>query len=568
MAHKDDQGFKIINGGTLNAKFHLTCNRLRSEAASIGLISHHLYWDENDPPSADAAKRIDRASILTLQQLLQNFEGACETLGDLDETPDENLDALINAIGRERETLIGLAHEARESGQLPWDLIEFAYSKDELAVIETDDARHGAQICRVARHESFFGNFITLSYRFCIHDGRAFRWANASKRIPEFSGFKSGSQIGAWAPSPEETDALRERGERYMEFAQKPSYLAYEGPLTRRNYWSNSRYRAAGRIMCDQRSMREMDPDYDRYYGSVDDDDDEGGFERLEGDMLFCASPYIYGFSFLAKSWGEMLIEHAKPISFRKEAFDRLVLDPSRKRLIEGLVRQNGQNFTDLIEGKGGGCIFLLHGEPGVGKTLTAEAIAERLERPLYMVGAGELGITPDDLEARLKRVLDTAHAWNAVLLIDEADIFLEQRSRADVQRNAMVGIFLRLLEYHQGILFLTTNRVSDIDEAFLSRVSIGLHYGALSETARGQIWRNLLEAAGWGEIEPAALRSLAALPLNGRQIKHCIRLAGACALAEERKPNIQDLADMAQLALEFKQDFAKAHKPDAPGAA
>lgn len=78
-------------------------------------------------------------------------------------------------------------------------------------------------------------------------------------------------------------------------------------------------------------------------------------------------------------------------------------------------------------------------------------------------------------LEWRLKEVLDIVYSWDAVLLLDEADVFLERRKDNDVNRNAMVGVFLRLLEYHQGILFLTTNRVESFDDAFNSRISIKL---------------------------------------------------------------------------------------------
>lgn len=90
----------------------------------------------------------------------------------------------------------------------------------------------------------------------------------------------------------------------------------------------------------------------------------------------------------------------------------------------------------------------------------------------IQSVSAGELGTTTEKLETALKDILDVASVWNAVVLIDEADIFLEKRGDNDIKRNGeengslgvdvylgMVGIFLRLLEYHQGILFLTTNR-------------------------------------------------------------------------------------------------------------
>lgn len=77
------------------------------------------------------------------------------------------------------------------------------------------------------------------------------------------------------------------------------------------------------------------------------------------------------------------------------------------------------------------------------------------------MVSAGELGTSPRELEAFLQQILDLANRWQAVLLLDEADVFLEARTAQDIHRNALVSIFLRLLEYFQGILFLTTNRVA-----------------------------------------------------------------------------------------------------------
>lgn len=79
---------------------------------------------------------------------------------------------------------------------------------------------------------------------------------------------------------------------------------------------------------------------------------------------------------------------------------------------------------------------------------MTAEATAETLKKPLYSVNTGELGTKAEILEEKLKEILEICYAWDAILLLDEADIYLEQRSDNDVKRNAMVGIFLRLLEY------------------------------------------------------------------------------------------------------------------------
>ena len=75
------------------------------------------------------------------------------------------------------------------------------------------------------------------------------------------------------------------------------------------------------------------------------------------------------------------------------------------------------------------------------GKTFSAEATSEHVKRPLYVVGAGELGITAAKLDEALTQVFEIAAGWNAIVLIDEADVFLEQRSLHELDRNAMVAV-------------------------------------------------------------------------------------------------------------------------------
>lgn len=154
-----------------------------------------------------------------------------------------------------------------------------------------------------------------------------------------------------------------------------------------------------------------------------------------------------------------------------------MVIGAKQKTLIHSLVKQHsskGTGYDDVVEGKGKGLIGLLSGGPGCGKTLTAEAVAEVTTRPLYMVSAGELGTAPEKVDAQLTLVLELSYRWGAVLLLDEADVFLQERDTKDVARNALVSIFLRQLEYFQGILILTTNRIGECDAAFESTLCTG----------------------------------------------------------------------------------------------
>jgi len=72
-----------------------------------------------------------------------------------------------------------------------------------------------------------------------------------------------------------------------------------------------------------------------------------------------------------------------------------------------------------------------------------------------------DVGVKAEHVEEKLTNYFELATAWNAVLLIDEADILLESRSldQGTLDRNAMVAVFLKILEYFEGILLLTTNR-------------------------------------------------------------------------------------------------------------
>jgi SpoVK/Ycf46/Vps4 family AAA+-type ATPase len=248
-----------------------------------------------------------------------------------------------------------------------------------------------------------------------------------------------------------------------------------------------------------------------------------------------------------------MRMDDLSEIVFRDDAYDMLVMDRDTKDMVFALVDNSVTGAKDFIDGKGGGCIFLLAGPPGGGKTLTAEAIAEKLQRPLHMVGVGELGTNVESLEENLRRILDIASAWNAVLLIDECDIFMESRTDNDIERNAMVGVFLRLLEYYDGVLFLTSNRAGNIDEAFYSRISMSLYYDPLGVDARKTVWTNLLRVY---DVKNIDVEQIAHYELNGRKIKGVIRIAKALAASENRDPTVADFTRVIDKESQFRHSI------------
>jgi hypothetical protein len=73
---------------------------------------------------------------------------------------------------------------------------------------------------------------------------------------------------------------------------------------------------------------------------------------------------------------------------------------------------------------------------------------------PLFFVSAGDLGTTADDVEQNLSTIFKISNVWGAAVIIDEADVFVQERSLYDLERNAMVAVFLRQLEYVPVIIY------------------------------------------------------------------------------------------------------------------
>lgn len=148
--------------------------------------------------------------------------------------------------------------------------------------------------------------------------------------------------------------------------------------------------------------------------------------------------------------WGAFAVSQLAPVVWNEAAFKKLIFEEEKRDMIKALVqahRSDVDAFDDIVAGKGKGLVGLLSGSPGVGKTLTAEVVAELSKRPLYMISAGELGTTAEKVDTQLGMVLDITRRWGCVLLIDEADVFLWKRGDAQLERNALVSIFLRKLE-------------------------------------------------------------------------------------------------------------------------
>lgn len=136
-------------------------------------------------------------------------------------------------------------------------------------------------------------------------------------------------------------------------------------------------------------------------------------------------------------------VDNLKEVQWRDGAINRLILDKEKKDMLTAIVRNKDNNEIksgDIIANKGCGLTIVLHGPSGVGKTLTAECIAEWANKPLIPLSIGDLVAMEDSIEERLTEAFANASRLRAILLLDEADVVLEARSFEDVRRNGIVS--------------------------------------------------------------------------------------------------------------------------------
>lgn len=245
----------------------------------------------------------------------------------------------------------------------------------------------------------------------------------------------------------------------------------------------------------------------------------------MQNDESQSRLPFVRVFCLETKGYVYADIDDIEPYEFDTAALARLHLPQDMHAILDRVFNTPVEKmFGDLLKGKHGGVVILACGEPGVGKTLTAEIYAETTQRPLYVLELGELGTNASEVETRLQRIFARVARWNAVLQFDECEIFLAKRG-TDLERSAIVGIFLRLLDYYRGLLFLTTNRPDVLDEAVLSRVMLRLNYPHLALETRARIWQTMFKMAGL-RLDGCCFERIAQLDLNGRQIRNITRLA------------------------------------------
>ncbi len=249
--------------------------------------------------------------------------------------------------------------------------------------------------------------------------------------------------------------------------------------------------------------------------------------------------PLIYCFDLSTHDFYWRHVNDLEPYPYDPTLRDKLILPKSHRDLLDVLTSDLDVFSGDIIRGKSAGNIIVAKGLPGLGKTLTAEVYSELTETPIYAIHAGTLGTSASSVENALKVIFKRQRRWKCAVLLDEADVFVRTRGE-DIVQNSIVAEFLRTLEYFEGLLFMTTNRPDDIDEAIVSRAAAIIGYDLPNEEHRRRIWQ-VMFAQNEVEVSDGLLDSLVETfpEIAPRDIKMLLRLTLRVGKAHGVEPSI-----------------------------
>jgi AAA+ superfamily predicted ATPase len=149
------------------------------------------------------------------------------------------------------------------------------------------------------------------------------------------------------------------------------------------------------------------------------------------------------------------------------------------KHLVQDLVSSPrvAEFRGDFIAKKGNNTLILLYGDPGTGKTLTAESVAEVAEKPLLSLTYGELGTDPVRFKRDLEQTLYFSILWDCIILLNSVDAYFRRQPLRDECCNRSLTVVSETPEHYECTVILTSSRVDIFDQGFKSHIDLAVKY-------------------------------------------------------------------------------------------
>jgi SpoVK/Ycf46/Vps4 family AAA+-type ATPase len=200
--------------------------------------------------------------------------------------------------------------------------------------------------------------------------------------------------------------------------------------------------------------------------------------------------------------------------------------------------------------GRGLCCLFV--GDPGTGKTLCAEILAEQLGQTLYQISIPRvMSKYIGETEKNIEKIFQTARANNSILLFDEADALFTSRVKVDTSvdrfSNMEINLLLQEIERFDGISLLTTNLEKNMDKAFERRIQFKIRFPFPDKAHRAQIWKSLIPRECPIDPDIDWDRVGESFELSGGNIKNAILRAAYRAARDGRRIGMDHIVDSAE---------------------
>ncbi|KAI9761081.1 MAG: bck1-like resistance to osmotic shock [Chaenotheca gracillima] len=398
------------------------------------------------------------------------------------------------------------------------------------------------------------GGYMPLKLKcwFVTFNGKQFIKRHRHLEIPQFSISKPISSLkyvpAGYLPNEGEVRSkLIRRGRAFKARVERVNLMDYVGSV-------------AGKDFSEEPARVMIDYDMGSKYGRVPQPSDveeahlapSVGKDLKPLALLLCP-PTVDVYFMQDNRWGSVRLDQLRDVEFDMEAWERLVIRDGKttRNLIEAVVLSYGSQRQISIPHSNKGSVILLHGPPGVGKAssvgqhapLFPEAIAEREHIPLLSVSGGYFSSSANEMSIKLRELFDYALRWKAVVLLNDADVFLEKRGPddTDVAKERMTSIFAQEIKHFDGLLFLITSRLTSFDEEIHSAIQSTAVFNHLHKDSRALIWKGMLDewlGSGHSKSELGELYERCESyefnsgDLKPRQIRNCIRTAVAIARA------------------------------------
>ncbi|GLB08332.1 hypothetical protein AtubIFM57258_004220 [Aspergillus tubingensis] len=458
-----------------------------------------------------------------------------------------HVDLLYGVLAAELNDVITNKQNLVLNGLITFNMLWTIFEPGRLALSTVNDCNRAFWV-----ENSWIGQSFEIDTVYIDYDGYEFGYRKHRLSVPTFEGTKpimSLPVIPFLFHNDKDTlhESLTLRGKLW--YQQKGHHhKQYEGLALTSYGGQEIRYKLNSRVIIDTEAYLEFHsngPPISLEYISDPPADED----------YLISTPILRGYSLKDRKWLEFFIDGVSDIVWKSRPFKSLILPEGEAKDLKDLVlafatsQSKKSDISDnLLKGRGRNVIVLLHGPPGVGKTLTAECVAEVMQVPLYVQNAGALGTTATKIEESLSFVLRKVPKWGAVLLLEEADIFTQEHNPSDPQERALYHAFLPLLEYFEGILFLASNRVETIDPTLESRIDVAIHYPELDSESRRHIWTRLLGKSDRKAFSESEIFNLEDCDLNGREIRNVLNSARVLARYRDTKLSYKHVLTALQL--------------------